>query len=118
MHAPVGAVVAHRDEAFIGFVEVDAVRVAAEVRTTAARNRRDARRRAARGGEPVELVARPEVLRHTRGARTLDRHDTLPIGRPHGGIVERGPGREPLCLAPAVRAGLLDRDALVRPPYV
>ena len=115
MHAPVGAVVAHGDEAFIGLVDVDAVRVAAEVWPAAARDRGDARGRATRGGQPVELVARPEVLRHARGARALDRHDALPVGRPHRMIVERGLGREALRFGAPVRADFLDMTALIGP---
>src|SRR5205823_14547847 len=105
----------HGDEALIGLVDEDAVRVAAEVRPAASRDRRDARGRAARRGQPVQLVARPEVLRHSGAARPLDHHDALPVGRPHGMIVERGLGREPLRFGAPIRADLLDMTALIGP---
>src|SRR5205823_3242436 len=115
MHASVGTVVAHGDEALVGLVDVDPARIPAEVGPAAARDRRDARGRAARGRQPVELVAGPEMLRYPGRARPLDHHDAPAVGRPHGVIVEGGVGRKPLRFPAAVPTDLLYITALVGP---
>src|SRR6266487_2343945 len=74
--APVGAVVADRDQALGTCVVVDPARVAGEVGPAPSVIRCDARRRSLPpGGKPHELVPGPEMRREPLAARPLHRYD-------------------------------------------
>ena len=90
IRAPVGAVVANRDQPLGAGVVVNPTRIPREVRSSPSIVWRDARGRSPSGRQPHELVSRSEMRRESLAAGSFYRHNPLPIGRPDRRVVKRG----------------------------
>src|SRR5204863_446733 len=83
------------DQSLGALVDIDAIRIAAEVRASPVVDRRNASESAARRWNPVDLVARPYMQLGARSARSLHDHDPGSIGRPDRRVEECRIPREP-----------------------